>query len=68
MRLANYLQHEEITYADFAGRLGVSSEAVRLWATGKRIPGRKLMGAIRRATAGQVKPDDFYAKTASAAE
>jgi transcriptional regulator with XRE-family HTH domain len=39
--------HDGLTYADLAGRLGVSTSTVSKWLTGKReIPSKKLLALI----------------------
>lgn len=46
--------------AELAKKLEVTTEAVRLWAAGDRIPGRDHMRRIVKVTRGQVQPNDFY--------
>ena len=60
MRLSEYLQSNNLTSADLAAKIGnVTSEAVRLWATGKRVPRAEQMRRIVEVTEGQVTPNDF---------
>jgi DNA-binding transcriptional regulator YdaS (Cro superfamily) len=60
MHLSAYLEREHLTNAGFAARLGVTAEAVRLWALGRKIPRRDTMAAIEAATGGAVTARDFY--------
>lgn len=45
---------------EMARKLGVTPEAVRLWASGARIPKPKHMTKIDAVTGGQVTYRDFY--------
>lgn len=45
--------------SDFAERIGVSREAVRLWVIGDRIPRKEQMVKIAEETNGVVTPNDF---------
>ncbi len=45
---------------EMAKKLGVTPEAVRLWANGARTPKRKHMTQIAAVTEGAVQPGDFY--------
>jgi hypothetical protein len=60
MKLSVYLTDRQITPADFAERLGVTAEGVRLWTTGKRRPSALMMQKIVDETGGHVQPNDFY--------
>lgn len=62
MRLKEYLKVNDLTYADFASRLGVTEGAVRYWASGERLPNRAAMAKIVKATNGDVMPNDFYGR------
>lgn len=68
MRFDDYLSREKIGNEEFAGRLGVTPEAVRLWRLGKRTPRREIMERIRVETAGAVQANDFFATPSEAAE
>lgn len=59
MKLAAYLREKGISTTDFAVEIGVSGEAVRLYALGRRMPRREQMAAIVKATGGKVMPNDF---------
>lgn len=67
MKLDTYLSDNEITFAAFAEKLGVTGEAVRQWAGGSRHPRPKHMLQIMEATGGQVQPQDFLASPEAAA-
>lgn len=67
MRLSEYLAKNAISTTDFASRIGVTSEAVRLYALGKRTPRREHMSAILEATDGEVTANDFHAAPSSEA-
>ncbi len=61
MKLKAWLDQKGAGAANaLAARVGVTSEAVRLWATGQRMPRPKVMIALRKATSGQVTYSDFY--------
>lgn len=59
MRLSQYLSVTETPVKDFALKVGVTPEAVRLYLAGKRTPRPAIMRAIREATSGAVEPNDF---------
>jgi len=60
MKLDQYLQNHGISISKAAKELGVSSEAVRLWANCKRCPAQDLMSKIYNWSHGHVTPNDFY--------
>jgi len=66
MKLAAYLASKGLSPADFARLLrdgaefDVTSEAVRLWAAGARVPRGQAITAIQRVTGGKVAPSDFF--------
>ncbi len=60
MHLRQYLKSNNEGIAAFAGRLGVTSEAVRLWLASERMPRPKWVKRIAKATKGAVKPADWY--------
>lgn len=62
MKLGEYLKVNKISFADFGGRIGVSAEAVRLYAGGHRIPRKDTMNEIVRETHESVRPDDFFSQ------
>lgn len=59
MKLSAYLEREKLSGADFAKKLGLHSETVRLWLKGISRPSNPQYDAIERATDGEVRPDDF---------
>lgn len=65
MKLSEYLHHEKLTAREFADLIGVTSEAVRLYLAGRRVPRPKQMAAIFDATGGKVRPNDFFDQAAA---
>jgi len=62
MHLKDYLAAANITYADFANRIGVANAGVvGKYACGKRVPRPRFMAAIARETRGAVQANDFFA-------
>lgn len=70
MKLSAYLSERSLSLADFAKALSermgepLTSEAVRLWAQGARVPRPAAMAAIEAETAGAVQPNDFFGRAA----
>lgn len=60
MTLQDWLDRESVTVGEFASRIGRSSEAVRRYVMGDRIPDRETMPLIAQETAGAVTPNDFF--------
>ena len=60
MKLGDYLDKNGVTVRDFAERLGMSPEAVRLYVAGRRVPRQEAMEKIIQATGGKVEPNDFF--------
>ncbi len=60
MTLDEYLSQNDIRNSSFAALIGVSSEAVRRYRDGERIPRPKQMTAIEQATDGAVRANDFF--------
>ena len=60
MTLAQFLDQQNLTDTAFAAQIGVSSEAVRRYRIGARLPKRDLMARIVVATGGAVQPTDFF--------
>lgn len=60
MKLDAYLKSEQLARADFAKVIGVSSETVRRYIAGTRIPEREVMEKIALATDCQVTANDFF--------
>jgi DNA-binding transcriptional regulator YdaS (Cro superfamily) len=64
MSISTYLDRVGLSRREFAARVGVSTEAVRLWQAGERLPSAKRAIAIERLTDGAVsraelRPDIF---------
>jgi transcriptional regulator with XRE-family HTH domain len=60
MKLDAYLKRERLSTAEFAERIGVTAEAVRLYLTGQRIPRPKTVARIAQETGGAVRFRDFF--------
>jgi transcriptional regulator with XRE-family HTH domain len=58
--LQAYLKATELSRSQFAERIGVTSEAVRRYLAGTRLPTREVMAEIIRATDGRVTANDFF--------
>lgn len=65
MRLSAYLSDNGESPAEFAARLGVTGEAVRLWIVGERTPRRQMLALIAEKTEGAVTPADFFPEVPS---
>jgi hypothetical protein len=65
MNIASYLTHSGRNPSDLAKQVGVSTEAVRLWREGKRVPRPHHMSRLMKATDGLVTPMDFLAREAT---
>lgn len=63
MKLRLYLIDHDMTCDAFARSIGTSSEAVRRYAAGQRVPRPAVMQKIIEATKGAVGPGDFYGLT-----
>ena len=59
MQLSQFLTENEITAAEFAENIGLTSEAVRLYLRGDRFPRRWALERIGKATKGAVTANDF---------
>lgn len=59
MDLSTYLKTNGISRRDFAERIGVSTEAVRLWEERLRVPRKNVLLSIAAATNGGVTANDF---------
>lgn len=64
MTLNQYLRETGETYRGVAKRAGLSTEAVRLLAAGKRHPRPATAAAIAKATHGRVPATVWYAEAA----
>lgn len=61
MRLNEYLTAHNLTPSDLAEMIGdVTSEAVRLWAAGKRMPEVKFIQRIMEVTHNRVTVEDLF--------
>jgi DNA-binding transcriptional regulator YdaS (Cro superfamily) len=59
MDLATYLQHADLTQAEFAARLGVHPVTLNRWVKGHAMPRRAAMAKIQNLTGGCVLPADL---------
>lgn len=60
MTLKEWLALEGLTPAQFASTIGRTSEAVRRYANGDRIPDKETMPLIAAATGNAVTANDFF--------
>lgn len=60
MTLTDYLKEAQLDRHQFAARINVSSETVRRYLAGKRIPDREIMARIALATGCKVTANDFF--------
>lgn len=60
MKLENFLIKFNVKKNQFAAQIGVRKSSVSMYCSGKRLPEKKVMTAIYRATSGLVTPNDFY--------
>lgn len=60
MKFKTYLEENNISFAIAAGELDASSEGVRLWAEGMRVPRPDQMKRIYEWSNGMVQPNDYY--------
>jgi transcriptional regulator with XRE-family HTH domain len=67
MTLDRYMAAHGLDAAAIAHQIGVSSEAVRKWLRGERIPRPEYMRRIGEITGGQVAPASFYEAVGSRA-
>lgn len=60
MKLKSYLREAQISYGEFAQRVGAANAGVvAKWIAGDRFPRGKFLEAIRIATDGKVLANDF---------
>ncbi|GAB6042718.1 helix-turn-helix domain-containing protein [Endothiovibrio diazotrophicus] len=59
MKLADYLDREGMTHADFAAKLGVSRSAVTQWTNAMTLPTGERMVLIHRLSGGAVGLEDW---------
>lgn len=60
MTLKEWLEAHGLTPAQFAPRIERTTEAVRRYAAGERIPDRDTMPRIVKETSGAVTANDFF--------
>jgi transcriptional regulator with XRE-family HTH domain len=61
MRLSQWLTENNLTHAEMADRIGgVTAEAVRLWAAGRRMPEVRSITRILEVTENEVTLLDLY--------
>lgn len=60
MKLGDWLDREELKPQQFAARIARTSESVRRYVAGDRIPDRDTMPLIVEQTGGEVMPNDFF--------
>lgn len=65
MKLATYLQNNDLTPSAFAARLKVPPSTITRLLRGERRPGIDLILKIKAETGGQVAPEDFTAEAAA---
>lgn len=58
--LGEFLKKNGISASDFGAQIGASHTSVYDWMNGKKMPGRKFLPKIHRATKGEVTANDFY--------
>lgn len=69
MRLNDYLTRHNLTPADLAEQIGdVTSEAVRLWAAGRRMPEVRFIQKILEITNNKVTVEDLFQARVEALE
>lgn len=66
MTLGDYLAHHGLTAREFAPKVGVSAEAIRLYLKGERRPRAAVLEAIADETGGAVTANDFFPRQPSA--
>jgi len=59
-KLSQYLEHNKLTYEQFADLIGSTSTSVYRYAKGLRIPESEQMRRIYDVTGGKVSANDFY--------
>ena len=64
MKLATWLAKNKISPTEFARRIRKPQATISRYVNGDRIPERATMAVIKKATRGEVMPNDFYAEAA----
>ena len=64
MKLAAWLAKNKISPTEFARRLRKPQPTIWRYVNGDRIPDPQMMALIKKATRGEVMPNDFYAEAA----
>ena len=59
MKLADYLEQEAVSDAEFARLIGVKRQAVHRYRKGARFPDRRVLSKIHEVTNGRVTANDF---------
>lgn len=67
MKLADYMKAHDLSRAEFAKRIEVSSETVRRYLECGRVPTPRIMEKIALATGCQVTANDFFGISTEAA-
>lgn len=60
MTLKEWLSNHDVSAAEFATRIGRTTEAVRRYVSGERIPDKATMPLIADATDSAVTANDFF--------
>ncbi len=60
MKLRDYLTDNQLSYTDFARRIGVSRVSVMYYATGKKRPRAEVCQKIMEVTKGEVTAHDHH--------
>lgn len=66
MTLKDWLAGKELSHSDFAKQIDRTTEAVRRYVAGERIPDRESMLKIVEVTNGEVTANDFFGIVPSA--
>lgn len=59
MRIQTYIEHNHMSYAEFAKLIPVATTAVYKWCHGQRVPRQAQMARLYEVTNGAVTPNDF---------
>lgn len=60
MTLKDWLADRDVSVSQFAERIGRTSESVRRYVAGERIPDKETMPLIATETEGAVTANDFF--------